>query len=252
MSRITRAFKTCILIKEYHAKIKITILLFSILNKGLFMFELMSSTKNLREIYKHIPKGSFDNTTHDLSHSLRVAKNAILISNKEGGDKEVLIAAAILHDICNLEKNDPNRHLSSKMSAEKAEEILKKASFDLDKIPAALDAIECHSFSANLEPKTLEGRIFQDADRLDGIGAIGVARAFVTGEMFKNKLYCTEDPFIKKGRTPNDKNYTLDHFYQKLFKISEKMKTKTGKEIAEKRTAFMKLFIDTLEEEIGE
>lgn len=187
---------------------------------------------------------------HDASHSLRVAKNALEIAQTEGGDPEILVAAALLHDICNLKKSDPKAHLSAQLSCEQSKKILKQVTFPENKIPFVLDAIACHSFSAGLTPKTHEGKVFQDADRLDGLGAIGIARLFATSATFNSKFYAHEDPFLTRGRTPNDKLYAVDHFFVKLFKIPEKMQTQTGIDMAKKRIMLMKEFLKHLQTEV--
>jgi len=189
---------------------------------------------------------------HDFSHCLRVLANARKIAASEGGDLEVLTAAAFLHDIANLPKNHPESHLSSERSAERAEQILKGMGFDSDKLTKAKDAILCHSYSRGLTPQTLEGKIFQDADRLDGIGAIGVARTYTVGGATHRPLYSTEDPFLDHGRTPNDKDNTLDHFFVKLFKVGEKMQTSSGRRHAQERTERMRRFVEELRDEVGE
>lgn len=186
---------------------------------------------------------------HDYSHCLRVLKNSMKINSVENGDAEILAAASMLHDICNYPKNHPLASQSSTLSSKKAEEILIKIEFDKNKIPAVKDAVICHSFSANKTPQTLEGKIFQDADRLDGIGAIGIARTFATSATMKSKMYSIDDPF-GENRILNDKLYAVDHFYIKLFKLADKMQTKTGKKLAIERTKYMKNFLETLEKEI--
>jgi uncharacterized protein len=187
---------------------------------------------------------------HDFSHCLRVLANAQNIAAVEGGDLEVLTAAAFLHDIANLPKNHPESHLSSERSSEKADVILRDLGMSDEKRVKAKDAILCHSYSRGLTPQTLEGRIFQDADRLDGIGAVGIARTFVVGGATQRPMYSIDDPFVENGRTPNDKENTLDHFYVKLFKIGEKMQTPTGRKMAEARTERMRKYLAELKEEI--
>jgi uncharacterized protein len=188
---------------------------------------------------------------HDFSHCLRVLANARKIAATEGGDLDVLTAAAFLHDIANLPKNHPASHLSSERSSERAEQILKDLGFDEEKIRKSKDAILCHSYSRGLTPQTLEGRIFQDADRLDGIGAIGIARTYTVGGATHRPLYSVEDPFLDQGRMPNDKENTLDHFFVKLFKIAEKMQTPTGRRLAQERTERMRRFVEELRDEVG-
>src|SRR5437764_2694233 len=149
---------------------------------------------------------------HDFSHSQRVLANALRIAQTEGGDRDVLTAAAYLHDIANVAKNHPESHLSSERSAERAEEIARELGFSAEAIVQLKDAVLCHSYSRGLTPQTLEGRIFQDADRLDAIGAIGIARTFTVGGALGRPMYDPEDPFLESDRSADDKNNTLDHF----------------------------------------
>jgi uncharacterized protein len=189
-------------------------------------------------------------SAHDFSHSQRVLTNALRISEREGGDREVLVAAAYLHDIANLPKNHPESRMSSEHSARRAAEILRELGFAEAKLPLVQDAILCHSYSRGLTPTTLEGRIFQDADRLDALGAIGIARTFAVGGATKRPMLAQQDPFLKHGRQPNDRDNTLDHFWCKLFKLEEKMQTATGRALARQRMERMQRFIDDLEDEI--
>ena len=213
------------------------------------MMNNILETQILKKILKVTPAECYNNPSHDLSHSLRVAKNSIEISDKEGGDLEVLIATSLLHDIANLPKNHPKNKDSAKRSAQKAILILNKISFPKIKIPIVIDSILCHSFSSGLIPTTLEGKIFQDADRLDAIGAIGIARTFAVSASFNTQIYSIQDPFAK-SRLPNDKKYTLDHFFIKLLKIPSKMLTKKGKQLAKNRIKIMQHFLENLKIEI--
>jgi uncharacterized protein len=177
--------------------------------------------------------------------------NALRIAEIEGGDTEVLTAAAYLHDISNLPKNHPESHMSSERSADHAASILEKHGFSEEKLTKVKDAILCHSFSRGLTPQTLEGQIFQDADRLDALGAVGVARTFVVGGATNRPLYSDKDPFLDHQRKPNDKENTLDHFYVKLFKLGDTMQTSTGRRLAKERTERMKRFVEELKDEVG-
>ena len=191
-------------------------------------------------------------SAHDFSHSERVLRNAMRIADVEGGDREVLAAAAYLHDIANLPKNHPDSKMSSERSAERAGQILRDLGMSPSQVELAEDAILCHSYSRGLTPQTHEGRVFQDADRLDSLGAVGIARTFAVGGATHRPLYSTDDPFIRRGRIPNDKENTLDHFECKLFKLAAMMQTKTGKHLAEMRIAAMRDFVRALEGEIGD
>ncbi len=187
---------------------------------------------------------------HDLSHSLRVLHNALEIARHEGGDTEVLTAAALLHDIANLPKSHPDSKLSSERSADRAALILRELGFAEEKLPLVHDAILCHSYSRGLEPQTHEGRVFQDADRLDALGAIGIARTFAVGGSTHRPLYSLSDPFSKQGRELNDKANTLDHFAVKLFKLESLMKTPAGRRLAQERIGTMRQFMAALEREL--
>ncbi len=187
---------------------------------------------------------------HDFSHSIRVLANALKIASREGGDLEVLGAAAFLHDIANLPKNHPDTRMSSERSAKKAREMLEGMGFAAEKLDLVEDAVLCHSFSRGLTPKTREGRIFQDADRLDAIGAIGVVRTFTVGGATGRALYSADDPFLVGGRAPDDQGNTVDHFYLKLLKLGDRMQTETGRRLARARTERMRRFLADLQMEI--
>jgi len=111
-------------------------------------------------------------------------------------------------------------------------------------------AVEGHSFSANIEVKTIEAKIVQDADRLDGLGAIGIARCFATAGLLKRAFYSSEDPFCD-ARAPDDSQFTVDHFFKKLFKTAETMKTSSGIEEGHKRVAMMKGYLSSLRSEVS-
>lgn len=188
-------------------------------------------------------------SAHDFSHCSRVAGNALLISKDEGGDPEVLVLAALLHDIHNLPKDHPEAKKSSFYSAEAAKKWLQERNYPEEKITLVYDAILSHSYSLGKIPETLEGKILQDADRLEALGAIGIARCFMVTGANGSKIYSPQDPFHLNGRPLNDKLYAVDHFHQKLFKIVETMCTTQGRKIAEERVKLMHGFLKALEEE---
>ena len=186
---------------------------------------------------------------HDFNHTMRVYKNAKKLCQKEKANEKLVLSAALLHDIISYPKSDKRSHLSSQKSAKESEKLLKKLNFTSEEIKIISDAIRDHSFSRGKIPKTLEGKILQDADRLDAIGAIGIARVFTVGGLENRFLYNPEDPFCKK-HLPNDKLWTLDHFYKKLLKLESLMNTKTGKNEAKKRTKILKFYLSELKNEI--
>ncbi|MDC9589727.1 HD domain-containing protein [Xenorhabdus sp. XENO-10] len=186
---------------------------------------------------------------HDVAHLYRVWRNAKQICEAESGNLRLVFAAVLLHDCVSVEKNASNRHLASRMAAEKAALRLKELEWCEEDINIVCHAIEAHSFSAGLTPQTLEAKIVQDADRLDSIGMIGVGRCFYTAGRMGSSLYDFRDPLAKQ-REYNDKVYAVDHFYTKLLKIEFGFQTASGKKMASERTERMKLFLDAFLDEI--
>jgi uncharacterized protein len=189
--------------------------------------------------------------SHDLSHILRVWRNAAAIARAEpGSDSELLAAAVILHDCVAVEKDSPQRPFASRLAAARAREIMGGLGWNPARIAALEHAIEAHSFSAGIAPKTLEARILQDADRLDAIGAIGIARCFYVGGRMGSALYDPADPSAVT-RELDDRRYALDHFGAKLFKVATGFRTAAGQAIAADRTRVMRDFVAAFLDEIA-
>jgi len=204
---------------------------------------VLDSLKN--EVKKRIE----NDPAHDFEHTMRVYKNAQKICKKEKANEKLVLSAALLHDIASYPKSDKRSKISSIESAKKSKKILEKFDFSKEDIAIISDAIHDHSFSQNKIPKTLEGKILQDADRLDALGAIGIARVFATGGSLNRPFYNVDDPFCKR-RIPDDKIWTVDHFFQKLLKLESLMNTKSGKAEAKKRTRILKEFLTHLKQEL--
>ena len=212
--------------------------------------ELILMTKlKLERLRGYVKKRLENDAAHDYEHVMRVFKNATMIARKEKADIKMITAAVLLHDIVSYPKSDPRSRNSSLESAEESKKILKKYDFSQHELKIIADAIRDHSFSRGAVPQTLEGKILQDADRLDALGSIGIARTFAVGGAENRPFYNKEDPFCKK-RSPDDKSWTLDHFYKKLLLLEKSMNTKTGKIMARKRIKIMKKFLDQLKKEI--
>ena len=205
--------------------------------------------KILDSIKNEVKEIMDNDSAHDFAHIMRVYKNAQKMCKKEKANEKLVLSAVFLHDIVSYPKSDKRSKMSSIESAKKSKHILKKYNFSEEEIIIISDAIREHSFSQNKSPSTLEGKILQDADRLDAIGAIGIARAFATGGSLKRPFYNIKDPFCKT-RKPNDKTWTVDHFYQKLLKLESLMNTKSGKIEAKKRTMVLKDFLKQLKQEV--
>jgi uncharacterized protein len=187
---------------------------------------------------------------HDFHHTMRVYKNAELIGRREGSNLEILLPAVLLHDLVVYPKGSAKSSKSSDESADLAENILQSYGYPQDQINQICYCIRAHSYSKRVVPASLEGRILQDADRLDALGAIGIARTFSVGGSENRTFYNVDDPFCRTDRALNDKKWTLDHFQLKLLKLEEFMHTTTAKKIARERTKFMMLFIRQLQKEI--
>jgi uncharacterized protein len=187
---------------------------------------------------------------HDFHHIMRVYKNAKLIGQREGADMDVLLPAVLLHDIIVYPKGSAESSRSSDESADLAEKILQSYGYSQDDINRVSYCIRSHSYAKGLVPASLEGRILQDADRLDALGAIGIARTFSISGSEKRTFYKADDPFCRSIRDLDDRQWTLDHFQTKLLKLKDSMHTRTAKKIAKERTIFMMLFIRQLQKEI--
>lgn len=190
-----------------------------------------------------------DDGAHDAAHLQRVWKNALAIQETEGGDLEILAAAVILHDCVAVEKDSPQRALASWLAAEKASRILAKLEWPRKRIVAVTHAIESHSYSGGISPESLEAKILQDADRLDSIGFVGVARCFYTAGRMGSALYDAEDA-TGETRQLDDRRYALDHFYTKLLKLSGSFQTATGSRLARERDSRLRQFLENFRAEI--
>ncbi|WP_428469435.1 HD domain-containing protein [Photobacterium minamisatsumaniensis] len=203
------------------------------------------------QLQTFISELSITDPAHDLSHIKRVVTAAKQFAHHEKAELAVIIPAAWLHDCVTLAKNHPNRHKASSLAAEKALAFLSSIDYPVQYYAGIVHAIEAHSFSANIPVRTLEAAIVQDADRIDALGAIGIARCIQVSTSFNSALYSTADPF-GHSRERNDKAFCLDHFYIKLFQLEKTMNTEAAKQEARQRTEYMKGFLNQLGHEIGE
>lgn len=199
------------------------------------------------EFAADLPAG--DDGAHDLAHIRRVWANARRIAAGEGGDTGLLAAAVLLHDCVHVEKSSPLRSQASRLAAERAAQLLAARGWAEDRIAAVAHAIATHSFSAGLPPESLEAKILQDADRLDAIGCIGIARCFYTAGRMGSALYHRDDPSAE-NRPLDDRAFALDHFRAKLLKLSDGFQTETGARLAIERTRVLADFVTAFEAEI--
>ncbi|PJE80771.1 hypothetical protein CI610_00259 [invertebrate metagenome] len=194
---------------------------------------------------------NISDASHDLSHFQRVWKTAQLLLKieQQPANSLTILAACYFHDIVVLPKNHPDRSKASRLAADKAITCLQQLQFPSLLYEGVHHAILAHSFSAQILPETREAKIVQDADRMEALGAIGLARVFYTSGLLKQKMFDSHDPLAKQ-RPLDDKQYALDHFQLKLFNLAETMQTEAGRILAQKQTNILKLFVKQLSNEI--
>ena len=187
-------------------------------------------------------------SAHDFDHVLRVVALADRIAQSEGADRDVVHAAALLHDI----GLDEGRAGHATSAAKRAKDILSAQGYDESFCNAVAHAIEAHRFRSGPTPQTLEAQVLFDADKLDAIGAIGVARAFAFGAHRGQKLWGVVPPdYVDLPEGADPSQHTAVHeFHVKLNKIKERLFTATGKQIAAERHAFMVAFYEQLDREV--
>jgi uncharacterized protein len=186
---------------------------------------------------------------HDLSHIRRVLRNTLYLSDFEDVNLLITLPAACLHDCVAVPKDSGLRAQASRLAAEAATGFLAELDYPADLLPEVFHAIEAHSYSAGIAPRTHEARVVRDADRLDSLGAIGIARCLLVGGRLDRPLCAAEDPFCDE-RAPDDSRYTIDHFYAKLLKLPATMQTAAGRAEAERRAGVMLRYLDDLRAEI--
>ena len=195
--------------------------------------------------------GDDEDGAHDLSHIVRVWRNAKLIQREEGGDLEALAAAVLLHDCVQVAKDSPLRSKASLLAAKEARVRLEALAWEPSRVDIVASAIESHSFSAGVAPTSIEGCILQDADRLDAIGLCGIARCFYTAGRLGSRLYDLADPEAKT-RPLDDARNALDHFPKKLLTLVGSFKTRKGQELAKQRHQRLHEFYRAMLSEVQE
>ncbi|MFC0168435.1 HD domain-containing protein [Pseudoduganella danionis] len=188
--------------------------------------------------------GAGSDGAHDSNHLHRVWRNACqLLEDYPAADALVVMAACYLHDLVNLPKNHPERHLASRKAALLACRELAALDFPPERLSAVAHAIESHSYSAAIAAETIEAKIVQDADRLDALGAVGLARLFYTAGRMGTGLAHADDP-MALHRELDEKAYAIDHIDTKLATIPAKMQTQAGRQLANTRLLALTSFRD--------
>jgi uncharacterized protein len=214
-------------------------------------------SKKIKENIKKEAKTFFEGCTacHDWTHVERVTILALKIGKKEKANLDVLEIASLLHDIGRKEEmENKGCFCHAEKGAELAEEILRKYKLDEEIIENVLHCIITHRYRNEHKPKTIEAKVLFDADKLDSIGAVGIARDFLFAGYIKHGvLYSGNEK--KLAKTNKDYAYTdedtaLLEYEIKLKKIKNKILTKTGKEFAKERDNFMKQFFKRFWKEV--
>lgn len=198
---------------------------------------IQNANDYIKEIFRE------DYSGHDYHHSIRVYNNAIRISEKEGGNLLLIKLAALLHDV------DDRKLFPASENLENARKFLHQNSIDMDSINEICEIIKSVSYSGNgsSAPESIEGKIVQDADRLDALGAIGIARTFAYGGHKGRPLYDPDEKPLESMTAEEYKNHTsnsINHFYEKLLKLKDLINTEAARATAEKRHAFIENYLD--------
>ncbi len=198
-------------------------------------------------VFEEIKKkneGLFKFSHHDESHVGRVYSMAVRIARDENADVDVVKAASLLHDIARAKEDEGSIADHASEGAKMAKKILEDVGFPEEKRAQVLHCIEVHRFKKGLKAESLEAKILQDADRLDIIGAIGIARALTRGGWKNLPIY---DPLVPpKDKYDGESLTSVNHIQEKILKVKDPMNTRTARKIADQRHRFVERFLDQL------
>ncbi len=187
---------------------------------------------------------------HDLYHVKRVVANSVRLGGVEGACPSIVMPAAWLHDCVVVRKDSPERNRASRMAAQRAGEFLGSIDYPVQFREYVAHAIIAHSFTAAVCPTTVDAKVVQDADRLEALGALGLARCLMTGGALGQRLFDPIEPFPFR-RPADERQQSVDHFYTKLLKLPATMQTQSGRVEAQRRTQVLIRFLEDLAEELG-
>lgn len=213
------------------------------------LLDLIASDLCLRTLLERVTPRIAGDPGHDVEHALRVARVGLQLGGNAVDPRE-MIAAALLHDVVNLPKDHPDRALASEQSEAVAKEWLLELGFSPSAAARVGDAVRTHSFSRGETPTSLLGEALQDADRLEALGVIGVFRTISTGTRMGAEYFDASDPWAE-GRPLDDRRYSIDHFFTKLFSLADSMRTEAGRREAERRVDVMRELVSQLSAELG-
>lgn len=186
--------------------------------------------------------------SHDWLHVERVERLAQKIAVQEGADEEIVRLAVLLHDIGREKEDDGEIEDHAEWGAREAEKILENLGYEHETVEHVSDCIRSHRFSTGPEPESLEAKVLSDADNIDAVGAVGIARTFSVGGERGNPI---ADPGLPVEKDETESGETsLNHFYKKILELEERMYTDTGRQIIEDRHDFTRRFVERMEREI--
>lgn len=217
-------------------------------------FKGNSESQILAHVYEEVQQrfSGIDDLAHGWEHVQRVYQLALSIGEREGANRFIVGMAALMHDLGRTAPHENVEHHAD-LSVRLATDLMNFYAVSPETQQAILHAILAHSFSRGVPPQTLEAHVVRDADRLDGLGAIGIMRWAVTGAVRRTaetRSYHPDDPFAER-HVLDDKRYMLDHFYAKLLKLADTMETETARSMAARRTEFMRAYLHELREELS-
>jgi len=205
----------------------------------------MTKREIIKKTEAYVKKTMAGDPGHDWTHADRVRKLALYIARKEKADLFIVELGALLHDIADWKFNKGDDKLGGRITAE----WLKRLKLDPEIIKEVVHIVDEVIFKGAKVPysmRSLEGKVVQDADKLDALGAIGIARAFSFGDRFNQPLY---DPKVKPNLRSSFVKHkrisatTINHFYEKLLLLKDRMHTKTAKRLAQRRHKLMELYL---------
>lgn len=233
------------------SSLKVTLFTALLFNKRKQM-QLSGKIKKIKKEAKSILEDNFP--SHDWSHIERVHDLCMKIARDTAADREILKLSAYLHDVARNKQDKTNGKIDHAIKGSKiARSILKRHNYPKEKIEKICHCIEAHRFRNDKTPKSLEAKILFDADKLDSIGAIGIARSFAFVGEIKAKLYDDEILFKKKISNADiysQKDTAYREFLEKLSKVRQNMQTSQGEKIAGEREQFMVKFFRRFKQEI--
>ncbi len=193
---------------------------------------------------------------HDRHHLLRVYRWALRLAPEAAADADLSGAAALVHDLVFVPKDSPERSQGGERSAAAAPAVLAAAGYDADAIAVVAEAVRTSSWSRGLAPTAALGRVLQDADRLDALGAVGLMRNLACAQFMArpdgtSAFYHPDDPLHRSERHLDDRRYAVDHCFAKLLKLAAGMHTASARAEGERRSTWLREFLAELESEVG-